>query len=984
MRCYAQFVTTPSADTPGTLLLLHFDNKRYLLGQVGEGTQRACIQRKIGLRKVSDILLTGRTEWKNLGGMLGLVLNLADIKGAQQNSAAAQANEKLQIDPLADPAGNKVEGQAQNQAAANVAGKLNFLGAPNLNHIFATARRFIFRTGMPVEIKEFSAKTEQNKEPTVSQPTWQDKNLRVWVMPIMPSDLMTNQVSPVTGESRKRSHDEMSTHDRPQASARSDGNSVSVNSDAETNVEYLRLRENIVSKMFGSNWRYDALIPQKLAQVRMPATVYLRDPITKGTIPYSGPMPGGDTSVPNMIVLVREPWPGALTESLPRTVPAKESICYIIRNHPQRGKFMPEKAEALDVLPVSKYNELSRGLTVKNIHGRDITPDMVLEPGTPGSGFALVDLPDASYIESLVARPEWRSNEIMEGVEAIVWILGSGIAAHPMLRKFQEKMAHLSHVISAPDQCDDILSIESAVNAALRNHQVHPNAFPKLFVNPPIEARTRVTAPLLSTKPILAERGLAIGLQPKFEVKLDKVVPRYDANLEEGKLKREIEHIMENAATHDVRLSEGVTDAQWSRDVPFGDVEIMSLGTGSSHPSTHRNVSGTLVRVPGSGSYLLDAGEGTLGTLQRLFAPDDLKLMFQDLKMIWISHLHADHHLGTASVIKAWYKVVHDSMPLETSSDDTSAREMESRLAVVSDAPMLHWLREYSDVEDFGYSRILPLATRPATISEGRQVSKTTLGLPKLTSIAEPDLDGNALTAAYLQQMQLQSLETVFVNHCRGAQAVCLTTTTGFKVSYSGDARPSAEFAIIGSGSHVLIHEATFEDEMRSEAVAKKHSTAGEAVVVAHEMNAKLCILTHFSQRYPTMPSIGYGNPSAGSLRGSNSPTASANRGVAAVSLNPKEFSIQYKTLIEDGAISRSSVRYVTAFDYMRVKLKDIPALQKKQPLLKEICDALATKIINEEDEDADETEEPIKATKSQIKKDKKKQAKIDKKSGNV
>jgi len=52
----------------------------------------------------------------------------------------------------------------------------------------------------------------------------------------------------------------------------------------------------------------------------------------------------------------------------------------------------------------------------------------------------------------------------------------------------------------------------------------------------------------------------------------------------------------------------------------------------------------------------------------------------------------------------------------------------------------------------------------------------------------------------------------------------------------------------------LLIHEATFEDALVDEAVKKRHSTISEACTVAHEMKCKNFIMTHFSQRYPTIP----------------------------------------------------------------------------------------------------------------------------------
>ena len=94
------------------------------------------------------------------------------------------------------------------------------------------------------------------------------------------------------------------------------------------------------------------------------------------------------------------------------------------------------------------------------------------------------------------------------------------------------------------------------------------------------------------------------------------------------------------------------------------------------------------------------------------------------------------------------------------------------------------------------------------------------------------------------------------MSHCWGAQAVSLTFPTGFKFSYSGDCRPSKDFRDIGKNSTVLLHEATFDDELKGEAEAKKHSTTSEALGVGVAMGARRVILTHFSQRYQEIPSL--------------------------------------------------------------------------------------------------------------------------------
>lgn len=52
------------------------------------------------------------------------------------------------------------------------------------------------------------------------------------------------------------------------------------------------------------------------------------------------------------------------------------------------------------------------------------------------------------------------------------------------------------------------------------------------------------------------------------------------------------------------------------------------------------------------------------------------------------------------------------------------------------------------------------------------------------------------------------------------------------------------------------MHEATFDDDLRSDAIAKKHSTMSEAIGVGAAMGARRVILTHFSQRYQKIPGL--------------------------------------------------------------------------------------------------------------------------------
>lgn len=77
-----------------------------------------------------------------------------------------------------------------------------------------------------------------------------------------------------------------------------------------------------------------------------------------------------------------------------------------------------------------------------------------------------------------------------------------------------------------------------------------------------------------------------------------------------------------------------------------------------------------------------------------------------------------------------------------------------------------------------------------------------------------------------------------------------------FKLTYSGDSMPCENLIKLGKDSQLLIHEATMEDELAEDALAKMHSTVSQAIEQGHKMNAEFILLTHFSQRYAKIPRI--------------------------------------------------------------------------------------------------------------------------------
>lgn len=787
MRSWVQFLTTPTADTPGTALLLHFDKKRYLIGNISEGTQRACVQRKAGLSRVEDIFLTGTIDWHSTGGILGMILTLADVIGTQQ--ATLEANEK-----------NKEKKGDKNASKSEGPRKLRLHGSKNLTHLLATSRRFIFRKGMPVEVNEIREDLSRDSSSSNIPPTWTDENIRVWAMPISPTSASAVQ------KQRKRTFDDTIKSDTSSDALLTINNPETPEEREEREDQ---LRKGVVAHMFNSDWRLDALVPRKLENVRLPATIFVRN--DEGKIEkYTGPLPGVGEAVPDIEVLVRNPWPGASIEALPPTQPSPCVVSYIFKNHPQRGKFKPQEALRLGVQKGKAFSSLAAGHNVTTSAGQTITPEMVLEPGKEGGGLAVVELPDTTYIEPTLARPEWKSKEVMEGVGAIVWICGEGVAKDRELQRFISTNG-LENIISSPDTCPNMLALESPAAAAIRLNLIDPPRFPR----PGHSNEPRQPVKLPGT---VARVGKQIDLEPVFNVIDDHAIGFLDTE----KVVQEMPtDVLELAAEAHKKIEDPAYLAQLAEkqsDIPSLDAEITTLGTGSALPSKYRNVSATLLRVPGYGNYLFDCGENTLGQLKRVFGAE-LPGILLDLKAIWISHLHADHHLGTAAVIRAWHEVTREDQKAWT-----------NRLMVASDEGMLKWLDEYSNVEDYGYARVDALSMEKANNLQEIFSPKQTL------------------------QYGLLSIRACYVSHCHGALAVVFDFPNGFRVAYSGDCRPSQEFARIGHGATLLIHEATFDDELQGDAIAKKHSTTSEALDIGKRMGARRILLTHFSQRYQKIP----------------------------------------------------------------------------------------------------------------------------------
>lgn len=717
MHSYVQVLTTPTADTTGTAVILDVGKRRYLIGNIHEGLSRACTQRNARMAKISEIFISGRTEWRNTGGLIGCILTLADANASsleaereklrlqKTKEAAKQSNAKFQANQLRKAAAFQKAGldlqeyqsfTEEQQSESPEMPTVNVHGAQNLTHALATARRFVFRKGMPVTVEEHVpgplVDVAQDRDPD-----WTDDFIQVWKLPIEPSD--RDRVSPNSLETpRKRSFDDYSREDEPLSEH--DQNSKESPLNTKEGPDDQEIRRFVVKEMFNSAWRSNELTETPFKDVQLPAAVWIRN---RGTGKLERYLYRDGEPPPDINVFVRKPWPGSQVERLPQAQPSRIAMSYIFRHFRQKGKFNAQKANELNVDKLV-WSVLQSGISVLSNDKTTVTPEMVLEPSVEGGGFAVVDLPSNEYVQVLTQRPEWKASRIIDGLQACIWILGPNVIQNEELREFITHHSNLKHIISSPDISPNYLSFDSSSALLVRLNQIDAQRY-----SIPIYDNVAPLGPVmsipdeLSTSNILgARRDLQVQLQPKLEIqKAATATPFLDISHVAGETPEEVLQLA-NIANEEISLGKA-KESQSEQNLPSPDAQVICLGTGSSAPSKHRNVSATLLRIPNCGSYMFDCGEGTVGQLKRLYSPQKINEVLTDLKAIWISHLHADHHLGIASLIIAWREMNlgrgQGSAP-SNEGRDGNVFSQNKKLFIFSGSGITEWLQEYAEIEE--------------------------------------------------------------------------------------------------------------------------------------------------------------------------------------------------------------------------------------------------------------------------------------------
>lgn len=194
----------------------------------------------------------------------------------------------------------------------------------------------------------------------------------------------------------------------------------------------------------------------------------------------------------------------------------------------------------------------------------------------------------------------------------------------------------------------------------------------------------------------------------------------------------------------------------------------------------------------------------------------------KNLRCIWISHIHADHHTGLARVLALRSKLLNGTP--------------HKPLLVIGPRPLERFLNAYSTLEDLDMQFLDCRHTLKPSVEAFLGENVTGSGTPQLENTmfapgsrmenynrkpASPR-DTTALTSfkEALQESGLEILYSVPVVHCPQAFGVVFRAMEkvnsagkvipGWKVVYSGDTRPCPALINASRDATVLIHEVRF------------------------------------------------------------------------------------------------------------------------------------------------------------------------------
>ena len=272
---------------------------------------------------------------------------------------------------------------------------------------------------------------------------------------------------------------------------------------------------------------------------------------------------------------------------------------------------------------------------------------------------------------------------------------------------------------------------------------------------------------------------------------------------------------------------------------------VVPLGTSSAVPTRTRHLPSTAL-VIGGRTFMFDCGEGTQ---QRMVLAG---LKQSRVTAVFITHVHGDHYFGLLGLLSSM-SLARRSAPLTLVAPEELIRIMDLIPGVRTDEltfPVHHVALRVGQ----SYARVYEAND---FVVEARALDHRvhTVGY-RAQERVKPGLDVDRARALgitdYRDYQALKNGQSVLgANGKEVAPDMVLKPLPEPRTfAYVTDTRPCEAGELLGRNATLMIHEATFMEDLAERADESGHSTAAQAADVAKRARAQRLLLTHFSSRY--------------------------------------------------------------------------------------------------------------------------------------
>lgn len=266
-------------------------------------------------------------------------------------------------------------------------------------------------------------------------------------------------------------------------------------------------------------------------------------------------------------------------------------------------------------------------------------------------------------------------------------------------------------------------------------------------------------------------------------------------------------------------------------------IKVTFLGTSAAVPSASRAMPSIALKY--DELFLWDCGEGCQREMMKR------GVGYGSVKAIFITHLHLDHFMGVFGLI--------ETIRMNTEKEKIiiyAPRGFARMVEAIS--PTMGWEPSFLDIREMEEGELYRGRDYAISAFRVKHQKRVAFGLvfqeDDKNKFNEKKAKGLGLKGRMFREIQEKGFVEV------GEKKIKLEDVSwvrkGMKIVYSGDTVYDERIAEIAEGADLLIHEATFGEDLKEEAIPRGHSTAKEAASIAKKARVKKLALTHISGRY--------------------------------------------------------------------------------------------------------------------------------------